>query len=46
MTVGVVLVEGFGAISASEGFIFIPLLPSLQECFGNEQEKCPTGRKK
>lgn len=51
---GVVLEQGLWirqaatqwGISASEGFIFIPRLPSLQGCFGNEQGQYPTGKKK
>lgn len=33
-------------IFAFEEFIFIPLLPSSQGCFGNEQGQYPTGKKK
>lgn len=51
---GVVLEQGLWTrqaatqwgVSASVGFIFIPLLPSLQECFGNEEGQYPTGKKK
>lgn len=50
---GVALEQGFGpgrqlpwGISAFEEFIFIPLLPSSQGCFGNEQGQYPTGKKK